>query len=66
MRPLGLVELKGTGQRLQHAFGDAAQVPALQAGVVVNADAGEDRDLLAAEPGNAPRAVGRSAPPAPA
>jgi hypothetical protein len=40
VRTLGLVELKGTGQRLQNAFGDPAQVPALEADVVVDADSG--------------------------
>ena len=54
MRPLGLVELQGAGQRFQHALGDPAQVPALESGVVGDADAGEDRDLLAAQPRNAP------------
>jgi hypothetical protein len=59
VRTLRLVELKGTGQGLQNAFGNPAHVPALKAGVVGNADAGQDRDLLAAESGNAPRPVGR-------
>ena len=53
MRPLRLVELKPTGERLQHGLRDALEVPALEAGVVVDADAGEHRDLLAAQPGNA-------------
>ena len=48
---LGVVELERSGQRLQHAFGDAAQVSAFQAGVVRNADAGQDSDLFAAQPG---------------
>ena len=51
---LGVVELQRAGERLQHALGDAACVAALEPGVVVDADAGEQRDLLAAEPGNAP------------
>ena len=54
MRTLGLVELKRAGQRLEHALGDAAQVPALEPGVVVDADSGEQRDFLPAKPGNAP------------
>jgi hypothetical protein len=40
MRSLGLVELKRTGQRLEHALRDPVQVPALEAGVVVNAHPG--------------------------
>jgi hypothetical protein len=36
----------------QHALGDAAEVSAFQANVVVHADAGDHRDLLAAEPGD--------------
>ena len=59
MRPLGVVELQGAGQRFQNAFGDPAQVPALEPGVVGNADAGEDRDLLPAQPRHTPGAVGR-------
>jgi hypothetical protein len=57
VRPLGLVQLKSAGQRLQHALGHPAQVAALEAGVVVDADPGKDGDFLPAEPGNAPLAV---------
>jgi len=53
VRTLCLVKLKGTGQRLQNAFGNPAHVPALEAGVVVDADSGEQRDLLSAKPWNA-------------
>ena len=58
VRALGVVELERAGQRLQHALGDAADVAALQAGVVRDADAGQDGDLLAAQPGNAATPVG--------
>jgi hypothetical protein len=53
MRAFGLVELKRTRQRLEHAFGRAVQVPALKPGVVVDADPGEQRNFLAAESWNA-------------
>jgi hypothetical protein len=43
VRTLRLVELQGTGQRLQNAFGNPAHVPALEAGVVVDADPGKQR-----------------------
>ena len=59
MGALGVVELERPGQRLQHPLGGAAHVPALQARVVGNAHAGQDRDLLAAQSGNATSAVGR-------
>jgi hypothetical protein len=58
VRAFGVVELQRAGERFEHAFGDAADVAALQAGVVGNADAGQDRDLLAAQSGNAPGTVG--------
>ena len=59
MRPLGVVELQGAGQRFQNAFGNPAEVPALEPGVVGDADSGEDRDLLPAQARNTPGAVGR-------
>ena len=55
VRALGLVELQRAGERLEHALGDAAHVAALEARVVRDADAGEHRDLLAAQPRHAPR-----------
>src|SRR4051795_12527072 len=58
---LGVVELERSRQRLKHAFGDAAQVSAFQAGVVRNADAGQDSDLFAAQARDASRTVGRHA-----
>src|SRR3954466_9620933 len=50
MCPFGVVELQRPGECLEHAFGDAAEVPTFQPGVVVDADAGEQRDLLPAQP----------------
>jgi transcriptional regulator with XRE-family HTH domain len=44
---LGVVELKGVGEHFEHAVGDAGCVPAIQAPVVVDADAGQRRHLLA-------------------
>jgi hypothetical protein len=44
----GLVELEGACEGLQHGLGHAGEVPALESGVVVGADAGEQGDLLAA------------------
>jgi hypothetical protein len=49
VRALGVVELQGAGERLQDAVGDAAGVSALQALVVLEADAGQRGDLLAAQ-----------------
>ena len=58
---LGLVELERLGERFQHALRDTADVAALEALVVVDADAGERGDLLAPQPGDAPPAMGRQA-----
>ena len=49
MGPFGLVELERPGEAFEDAVGDASGVPALEAGVVVDADAGEQGDLLAAQ-----------------
>jgi hypothetical protein len=57
VRALGLVQVKSAGQGLQHTLGHPAQVSALEAGVVVDADPGNDRDFLPAESGNAPLTV---------
>ena len=57
VRPLGLVELQRPRERLEDGVGDTAHVAALEPGVVVDADAGEQRDLLAAQARNAPRAA---------
>jgi len=52
---LGLVEPEPTGERVEHAVGDAAQVAALHLRVVVDAHAGEHGGLLAAQARDAPR-----------
>ena len=59
VRALGVVKLKRAGQSLQHTFRHPVHVPALEAGVVRDADAGEDGDLLAAQAGHATSTVGR-------
>jgi hypothetical protein len=46
VRSLSFVELRGTGGSLQHAVRDPVRVAALKAGVVVDADASEERDFL--------------------
>jgi hypothetical protein len=51
---LGVVELQRAGDGVQHALRDPAEVPALQAHVVVDADPGQHRDLLATQPGHPP------------
>ena len=61
VRALGVVELQRPGQRFEHELGDAADLAALQAPVVVGADAGQRRDLLAAQAGHPPLAVARQA-----
>ena len=47
--PLGLVELQGVGDAVDDAVGDAGGVAALEPGVVLDGDAGEEGDLLAAQ-----------------
>ena len=47
--PFGVVELQGTGHRLQHRLRRPGQVPALQPAVVVDTQPGEQGDLLAAQ-----------------
>jgi hypothetical protein len=54
VRSLGLVELKRTRDRLEDALGDSSRAAPLEAGVVVDADPGEERDLLPAEPRDPP------------
>jgi hypothetical protein len=55
----GVVELEPPGERFEHAVGDAADVPALQALVIVDADAGQRCDLFTAKARDTPLAVGR-------
>jgi len=48
MRPLGLIELQGMRDAVDDALGDAGGVATLELGVVLDRDACEDGDLLAA------------------
>jgi hypothetical protein len=57
MRALGVVELERSGQRLEHELRNAADLAALQAPVVVGADAGQGRDFLATKARHPPLAV---------
>jgi hypothetical protein len=59
VRALGVVELKRAGEPFEHELGDAADAAALQALVVLDAHPRQRGDLLAAQPGHAPLAVGR-------
>src|SRR3954449_12186298 len=61
MSALGVVELEGTGQRLEHEFRDPADLAALQTPVVVGAHAGQGRNLFAAQAGHTALAVARQA-----
>jgi len=45
--------LQRCGEGVEHAVGDAGGVSAFEAGVVVDADSGEQRDLFAAQAGDA-------------
>src|SRR6185437_9018822 len=49
MRPFGVIELQCVRDAVDDAFGYAGSVAALEAGVVLGGDAGEDGDLLAAQ-----------------
>jgi len=46
VRALRLVELEGAGQSLQDTVGDPAGVPAFEPRVVLDADPGQQGDLL--------------------
>ena len=46
MGPFGFVELQRPHDAFEHVFGDAAGVAALEAGVVLDADPGQHRDLF--------------------
>jgi hypothetical protein len=53
MRALGIVELEGASECLEHARRHATHLSALKTRVIRDADAREDRDLLAAQAGHA-------------
>jgi hypothetical protein len=57
VRRLGLVELQRPSDRTEHLVGDAAEVAALQPGVVVDAHAGDHRHLFAPQAGHPPMAA---------
>ncbi len=57
MGTLGVVELQRPREGFKDGVGDTARVAALEARVVVDADAGQERDLFAAKAGDAPRAA---------
>lgn len=50
MRALHLVELQRSRERFEHGLGHAGGIAALEAGVIVDADTGEERDFLTAKP----------------
>jgi hypothetical protein len=56
MCPLRFVELEGAHDRVEYLFGNARSVAALKACVIVDADAGEERDFFAAQTGDTTRA----------
>ena len=45
-----VVELQRLGKRVEHVVGHTSEVAALESGVVVDAHAGQQGDLLAAQP----------------
>ena len=49
MGPLSVVEVQGVGDAVDDAVGDAGGVAALEAGVVLAGDAGQEGDFLAAQ-----------------
>jgi hypothetical protein len=60
---LGVVELQGAGDGLEHAGRDAGELAALELGVVLDAHPGQRGDLAAAQAGHAAPAGGRDAGP---
>ena len=59
MRPLDLVELEGPRDGFEHVLGDTSHVAAFQLRVVLDADARQQRHLLAPQPGDpSPAPVG--------
>ena len=52
-----VVELQGAGDGFEDVLGDAADVAAFELRVVLDADPGEHRHLLAAQPGDAAAAA---------
>jgi hypothetical protein len=52
MGPLGVVELECPGDRLENARGCAGERATFELGVVLDAHAGQRRDLAASQAGN--------------
>jgi hypothetical protein len=50
VRPFDLVELQGSRHSFEHILGDAPDVAAFELRVVLDADVGEERHLLAPQP----------------
>jgi hypothetical protein len=66
VRPLGVIELQRVRDAAEDAVRDAGGVAALEPGVVLGGDPGEDGDLLAAQTRDPPVLPGtRAARPAP-
>ena len=59
VRAFGLVELQRPGQGLEDPGGCAGDLAALEAGVVLDAEPSQRRDLAAAQSGHPPAAGGR-------
>ena len=59
MGSFGLVELQRAGERVEDAGGGAGDLAALEAGVVLDAESGDGRDLAAPQAGDPPGAAGR-------
>jgi NAD(P)-dependent dehydrogenase (short-subunit alcohol dehydrogenase family) len=57
MGAFGLVQLQRPGQGMQDVVGDPTQIATLHLGVVVDTHPGQERHLLAAQPGDAPVAA---------
>ena len=51
MRALGFVQVECAGERVEHALGHAVEVSLFEAGVVADADPGEQRGFLSAQTG---------------
>ncbi|MDQ1605659.1 MAG: hypothetical protein QOJ18_26 [Microbacteriaceae bacterium] len=62
MLTFGVIELQGRRHRVQHRFRDADEIPAFEAGVVDDADAGDGCNLLTAKTGHPAVVTKRSQP----
>jgi hypothetical protein len=58
IRPFDLVELQGPSKRVEHTVGDTLEVSTFDACVIGGADAGQDGNLLAAQPRDPTAAIG--------